>query len=210
MQDGSPRCPQWSVDGESVWSAMTKVLLVMDAQCAVVDHFGTPQVLEHMTAAVGAARSARIPVIFVSLALRSGFPEIALTNKLFSELAANAAEGTLSAEAPGSQIHPALQPRANEPVVLKRRISAFVGSDLEVLLRGLQATSLVLAGISTSGVVLSTFLDAADRDFKLTVLADACTDPEADLHSVLMEKLFPKQATVLSVAEWAGGLSRND
>lgn len=189
---------------------MTKVLLVMDAQRAVVDHFGTPQVLERMTAAVGAARPARIPVIFVSLAFRSGFPEIAPTNKLFSELAGNAAEETLSAEAPGSQIHPALQPRIDEPVALKRRISAFVGSDLEVLLRGLQATSLVLAGISTSGVVLSTFLDAADRDFKLTVLADACTDPEADLHSVLIEKLFPKQASVLSVAEWADGLSRND
>ena len=180
---------------------MTKVLLVMDAQCAVVDHFGTPQVLEHMTAAVGAARSARIPVIFVSLALRSGFPEIALTNKLFSELAANAAEGTLSAEAPGSQIHPALQPRANEPVVLKRRISAFVGSDLEVLLRGLQATSLVLAGISTSGVVLSTVLDAFDRDYRVIVLSDACADPDAEMHSFLVERVFPKRGEVIEVRE---------
>jgi nicotinamidase-related amidase len=186
---------------------MTKVLLVMDAQRAVVEHFGTPEVLERLVAAVGVARSAGVPVVFARVAFRSGFPEIAAANKLFSGLKANAVGQTMTPDAEETQIHPALEPRPDEPVVVKRRISAFSGSDLEVLLRAYGAMSLVLAGISTSGVVLSTFVEAADRDYSLTVLADACTDPRAELHATLVGAFFPQQATVVTVADWAAQLA---
>ena len=88
----------------------------------------------------------------------------------------------------------------------KRRISAFTGSDLEVLLRGYGASSLVLAGVATSGVVLSTVRQAADLDFELMVLSDACADRDPEVHTVLTEKVFPKQATVLTVADWTTSL----
>jgi len=75
-----------------------------------------------------------------------------------------------------------------------------------VLLRGADANALVLGGISTSGVVLSTVRQAADLDYGLTVLADACADPDPEVHRVLTEKIFPKQALVTTTDEWIAGL----
>jgi nicotinamidase-related amidase len=70
----------------------------------------------------------------------------------------------------------------------------------------LGATSLVLAGIATSGVVLSTLRMAADLDFGLTVLSDACADGYPEVHRVLLEKVFPRQADVVTTAEWIASL----
>ncbi len=84
----------------------------------------------------------------------------------------------------------------------KRRVSAFSGSDLDVILRSLGVDSLVLTGIATSGVVLSTLRQAADLDFGLTVLSDLCADNDPETHRVLMGKVFPRQAAVMTAAEW--------
>ena len=64
----------------------------------------------------------------------------------------------------------------------------------------------------TSGVVLSTLREAADHDYQLTVLSDTCVDGDAEVQRVLIEKIFPRQAEILTVAEWssrpAGGSGR--
>ena len=112
----------------------------------------------------------------------------------------------MTQEHPGTQVHAALSPLPDEPVILKRRVSTFGGSDLDVLLRGAGANALVLGGMSTSGVVLSTVRQAADLDFRITVLADACGDPDAEVHRVLMEKVFPRQAPVTTADAWIAGL----
>jgi nicotinamidase-related amidase len=62
----------------------------------------------------------------------------------------------------------------------------------------------VLCGISTSGVVLSTTKEAADKDYKLTVLSDLCFDSDPEVHAILTKKLFPRQATVQTSGEWMG------
>ena len=67
---------------------------------------------------------------------------------------------------------------------------------------------LVLAGIATSGVVLSTQRQAADLDYRLTVLADGCLDHDPEVHQVLLDKVFPRQADVTSIADRAAGLAR--
>lgn len=87
-------------------------------------------------------------------------------------------------------------------MVTKKRVSAFTGSDLDVVLRSLNVESLVLTGIATSGVVLSTLRQAADLDFEVTVLRDACADADAEVHRVLLDKVFPRQAAVLDTDEW--------
>ena len=66
------------------------------------------------------------------------------------------------------------------------------------------ADALVLAGIATSGVVLSTLRQAADLDYRLTVLSDGCLDSDPEVHRVLTAAVFPKQADVLTVGDWAG------
>ena len=185
----------------------SSALLVMDIQRGVVERYGGDVgLLERLSRAVQAARAVGVPVIFVRVAFRAGHPEVSARNRAFSAIASQA--GTAFGEqSEASQIHPAVEPRAEEPIVLKKRVSAFAGSDLEVLLRSLGISHLVLSGIATSGVVLSTLREAADRDYELTVLCDACADADDEVHRVLTEKVFPRQAEVLSVAEWTRHLS---
>jgi nicotinamidase-related amidase len=180
-------------------------LLVMDFQRSIVERYDSAAALEAARGAVDAARSAGIPVLFVRVAFRDGFPEVAATNRAFAALRDRGTSGTEQHEQ--TRIHPALGRREDEPLVTKRRVSAFTGSDLEVLLRGIGARRLVLTGIATSGVVLSTLRQAADLDFDLTVLADACADADPEVHRVLTEKVFPRQATVTTVADWSASLA---
>lgn len=176
-------------------------LLVMDVQRGVVERFAgsSPGLLERLAAAVAAARAAAIPVVYVRVAFRPGYPEVSARNRTFAALAQDPGFG-LADEA--TQIHPSVAPEPDDVVVVKKRVSAFAGSDLELVLRSRQLSTLVLTGISTSGVVLSTLREAADRDYELVVLSDGCADNDAEVHRVLTEKVFPRQAEVLTVAEW--------
>jgi nicotinamidase-related amidase len=54
--------------------------------------------------------------------------------------------------------------------------------------------------------VLSTLRQAADLDYQLTVLADGCLDADPEVYRVLLEKVFPRQADVVSVADWVAKL----
>ena len=178
-------------------------LLVMDFQTGIVSRLGSDAVVERARAALDAARSANLRVIFVRVAFRPGTPEVSSRNRSFSQLRERG--GFLESD-DGAQIAPALGVREGEVTVTKRRVSAFSGSDLEVVLRAGGITHLVLSGISTSGVVLSTLRQAADMDFELTVLSDACADMDPEVHRVLLQKVFPRQATVVPVEEWARSL----
>ena len=90
----------------------------------------------------------------------------------------------------------------NEIVITKHRVSAFSGSDLSVILRVNDIDTLVLFGIATSGVVLSTLLEASDADFRLAVIKDCCADLDTALHDALIERLFPPRARVLSASDF--------
>lgn len=180
-------------------------LLVMDVQRSVLGRFDTSgDYLGRLGEAVAAARAAELPVIHVVVGFRPGHPEVSPRNKSFSAVAGS---GRLVTGDPGAEIHPDVAPRPEDVIVTKRRVSAFAGSDLDLVLRSAGIEHLVLTGIATSGVVLSTLRQAADLDFRLTVLADACLDADPEVHRVLTEKVFPRQADVLSVADWTKGLA---
>jgi nicotinamidase-related amidase len=176
-----------------------EALLVMDVQNGVVGRLGDPgALLETLGSAVKAARASGVPVIYVRVAFRDGTPEISPNNRTFSALARSG----LGESDPSTQIHAAVTPEPGDIIVTKRRVSGFAGSDLEVILRSLGVGSLTLTGIATSGVVLSTLRQAADMDYQLTVLRDGCADADPQVHQVLLDKVFPRQAAVLSAAEW--------
>jgi nicotinamidase-related amidase len=181
-------------------------LLIMDVQQGIVNRFaGDDGYLPRLAATAGAARSAGIRVIYVTVGFRPGYPEISPRNKTFGPIAAS---GRMTDGDSGTGIHPAVAPAAGDVVVTKRRVSAFTGSDLDVVLRAGGTEHLVLTGIATSGVVLSTLRQAADLDYGLTVLADGCLDADAEVHRVLMEKVFPRQADVVTAADWTAALER--
>ncbi|MFD2415961.1 cysteine hydrolase family protein [Amycolatopsis pigmentata] len=173
-------------------------LLVMDIQNGIVGRFGEDSgYLPHLRRAIDAARAADLPVIFVRVGFRENYPEVSSRNKAF---AAVAQYGGFTADA--LEIAPEVAPEPGEIVVTKRRVSAFTGSDLDVVLRAADVDTLVLTGISTSGVVLSTLRQAADLDFGITVLSDGCLDQDEEVHRVLVEKVFPRQADVITIDTW--------
>jgi len=179
-------------------------LLAMDLQNGIVSRFGGAEALAPFQRAIAAARKHGIPVVYVRVAFREGYAEVSPRNKAFSQIAQT---GGMTVDEEATQIHDAVKPLPGEPIVTKRRVSAFAGSDLDVLLRSIRAETLILTGIATSGVVLSTLREAADKDFGLKVLADACLDGDPEVHRVLTEKVFPRQADVLTVDDWIAGLN---
>ena len=182
---------------------MTKsALLVMDVQQNIVGRVPDPGYVPRVARAVAAARGAGVPVMYVVVGFRAGQPEANPANKTFGALP----PGAFTPDDAGAAIHPGVAPEEGEAVVVKKRVSAFAGSDLELLLRSGGIGHLVLTGIATSGVVLSTVRQAADLDFRLTVLADACADADAGNHRFLTERIFPRQAEVTTIDEWADSL----
>jgi nicotinamidase-related amidase len=176
-------------------------LLVMDMQMGIVPRY-TPQgdgFIKNVADAIKAAREKEVTIIFVRVGFQKKFPEISAANKLFSTLRNRLNDSTLDAY---MQLHPALGMVEGDIVVNKKRVSAFSGSDLEIILRAKNISHLVLTGIATSGVVLSTLREAFDKDYQLTVLSDGCADLDEEVHQVLINKIFPKQAEVMTIDDW--------
>jgi nicotinamidase-related amidase len=115
-----------------------------------------------------------------------------------------AAMTAFHADAPATQVHDDIAPQDGDIVVRKTRVGPFGTTDLHQQLQAKGIDTLILAGISTSGVVLSTVRDGSDRDYRLIVLSDLCADPEADVHAFLVERIFPRQAEVITSAELDG------
>jgi nicotinamidase-related amidase len=91
--------------------------------------------------------------------------------------------------------------------VRKTRVGPFSTTDLHDQLEARGIGTLILAGISTSGVVLSTVREGHDRDYRLIVLSDLTADREPDVHDFLISRIFPRQADVISSAELPGLLA---
>jgi nicotinamidase-related amidase len=176
-------------------------LLVMDYQIDTLEKFMTPtdssEVLSVLPKLLVAARSADMPVIYVVVSFRPGYPEVSPRNSISSFIAQN---GLCQAGNPGTQIHPAVAPVEREPVVIKHRIGAFSGTDLQTILQSQGIETLILAGVHTSGVVLSTVRQAFDLDYRIVVAGDCCADPDHEAHDMLLSRVFPKQATVALAA----------
>lgn len=126
---------------------------------------------------------------------------LGITNSAIKQL-----QSSLSVSMTAMDIHPAIALQPTDIVVTKRRVSAFSGSDLEVVLRAQDISHLVLCGIATSGVVLSTLWEAADKDYQLTILADCCADADEEVQRVLLSKIFPRQAEVVQASAWQASL----
>lgn len=176
-------------------------LLVLDMQVGILGMLpAAATVISKVAKAIANARNKKIPVIYVTLGFRPGLPEISMNNKGFSAGKERFAHVNMDEF---TKVHPDIAPLAGEVTVMKRRVSAFTGSDLEVVLRAFGIRHLVITGISTSGVVLSTLREAADKDYRITVLADCCADRDEEVHRVLTTKVFAHQAEVLEVEEWS-------
>jgi nicotinamidase-related amidase len=181
-------------------------LLLMDFQNAMIQSVPDGDVLvDRAVHASKLAREAGVQVGFVRVAFTPyDFASIPSRNKGFAPLAAT---GFLADGSEPAAITALLGVQDDDVVVTKTRVGAFSTTNLGLHLGSRGIDTLVLSGISTSGVVLSTVREAADRDFRVIVLGDACGDPEPGLHDVLLEKVFSRQGTVIDSTGFAQALS---
>ncbi|MFG3525104.1 cysteine hydrolase family protein [Nocardia nova] len=173
-------------------------LLLMDFQTSLLQGVAQPEaLLARVRRTQRAARRAGIHQVQVHVAFSPHeHAAIPAHNKVFAPLAGR---GALAYGEPGTEIHPLLQEEGCDHVVTKTRVSAFSTTSLDRSLRERGIDTLLLAGMFTSGVVLSTVRDAADRDYRLLVLSDACADGSPDLHELLMRHVLPLHAELITV-----------
>lgn len=186
-------------------------LLVMDYQHGIIGMLDDSDALVTRTAgAIAAVRAWGGTIGYVRVAFTDAdFDAIPPTSPM-ARAATPERRASLHVDAPASAIDERIAPRAGDIVVRKTRVGAFSTTDLDEQLRAAGITTLVLAGLSTSGVVLSTVRDAADHDYRLVVLADACADPAPGVHDFLIERILSRQAEVTTAAELATRLFTSD
>jgi nicotinamidase-related amidase len=178
----------------------------MDFQTAIVDMVPADReaLLARTARLIDVARKVEMKVIYVVVGFRAGYPEVSPRNKSFGAVRGS---GRFVEGSAGSEVHPAVAPKPGDVMVTKHRVSAFAGTDLDMVLQANGVETLVLAGIATSGVVLSTVRHAADADYRMVVVADCCADGDPEVHRVLTEKVFVRQTTVTTEEAVAAALA---
>jgi len=180
-------------------------VLILDYQVGVTAMLpDAEQLCARAATVLDAARSAGVPVIYVVVEFRAGYPEINPRNVALVERIKKT--GRLLAGSPEAQLHPAVAPKDGDAIVAKRRMGAFSGTELDMILRAANRDTLILFGIVTSGAVLSTVRQAFDADYRMLVVSDCCADPDPALHATLMDKVLGRQAQLTTAAEVAASL----
>jgi nicotinamidase-related amidase len=179
-------------------------LLVMDYQHGIVGMLDDSDALVARAAeAIDLVRSRGGHVGYVRVAFTDAdLQDIPPTSRMGARIASS--PDAFRHDAPATQIDERVAPRDGDIIVRKTRVGAFSTTDLAQQLADRGIDTLILAGISTSGVVLSTVRDGSDRDYALYVLSDATADRDPAVHACLMEQVFPRQADVITVAELNG------
>ena len=196
------------MNGSTTIAPARTALMLMDFQPAILAATGDADtLLKRAHAAQSWARSERVQIVYVRVAFTlEDFALIPSHNKAF---AAVAEKRFLADGSPEAAIHESFEVRDDDIVVRKTRFGAFSTTGLYSSLHSRGIDTLLVCGISTSGVVLSTLRDAADEDYRLYVVADATADPDPEVHRVLVEKVFPHQADVIDTDDLWNLTSRN-
>lgn len=171
-------------------------LVVMHYQTDILELFPSvaPTLLSNTRRLCDAARARGVSVYFAKIHFSAGYPEVSPLNRngqgikqlgLFVD----------------DQISPELGQQATEPLIIAHRASVFFGTDLQVRLSAQGINTLIMVGIASTGVVLSSVAHASDADFRLFTVKDCCYDPDEVVHDHLFSTAFDSRTTVLSLAD---------
>lgn len=187
-------------------------LLLLDLQNGILgrllDHQQGP-VLEAAKVAVDTTRKHGAHVSYIRAALDdSDLSIVPDHNAMFASIRDNAEmRPYFHPDHAATQVHDSIKPQQGDIQHRKIRFGTFMRGPSNKMLDDFQAKGIdtvVLGGIVTSGAVLSAVRQLADLDYRLIVLEDVCKDQDEEVHRVLVEKVFPKQATVIKAAELDG------
>ena len=101
----------------------------------------------------------------------------------------------------GGEIHQSVTPQDGEPVVTKRGVSAFYGSDLAPLLATGGIDTLLLSGVATNFVVEATAREATDRGYNVVIVGDCCASVSQEAHDAALTTALPFLATISNLDE---------
>ena len=185
-------------------------LLVMDYQTGVLDRISDADaLLGRVARAIELVRDRGGQIGYVRVAFEDAdYAAIPATSMMGTRVAG--AGRAFHADSPLTAIDDRIAPQPGDVLVRKTRVGAFSTTDLDDQLRQRGVDTLLLAGLSTSGVLLSTVRDAHDRDYRVFVVADLSADPEPGVHDFLTERIFPRQAYVITSVELGGLLASGD
>lgn len=146
-------------------------------------------------AVVAAARRARLPVIF--FAERHRRDKVDFGRELDGDEDVHCLEGAVD-----SELVDELRPRKDEYLIVKRRYSCFFGTDLEILLRGLKAQTLILTGELTDVCVHYTFVDGHQHDYYMRVVTDCVGGSTEARHAASLDAMrYLQRRALCSSAE---------
>jgi len=108
----------------------------------------------------------------------------------------------------GCQIIPELAPAASETVIVKKRYSAFFGTELDEVLAELKPDAIILAGVNTHACIRTTAIDAYQRDWPVVLALDCIDSYDREHHEVSLRYMKDKLATVMTNREIESELGR--
>lgn len=186
--------------GRVGWGA-TPAVLVIDLVRAYSDPagpFALPEAGQAVTATqalVDAARARGHLVVWTVVRYSPGLADGGLFVRKVPALAC------FAEDASGGWGELTLQPQAGEPVLVKQYASAFFGTALASTLHAAGVDTVVLAGVSTSGCVRATAMDALNCGFRPQVVRDACADRTTAVHENNLADLDAKYADVVDLKD---------
>ncbi len=175
-------------------------LLIVDFVMAYLDkssplYAHVEDALESNIRLLAAARAAGIPIIFTNVVYEKDGSDGGLFYKKIPSLR------VFVKGSPYGAFPPSLQPLDGERIISKQFASAFFGTALTDILTTAAIDTLLITGLSTSGCVRATALDALQSGFAPFVVRDACGDRHSAPHDANLFDLQAKYAEVVSEGE---------
>lgn len=186
--------------GRALGFGRKPVLLVVDFVMAYLDpssplYAGVEKELEVLKRLVPAARDAQVQVIWTNVEYEPGGADGGHFYRKVDALKVFDRGGALGA------FPDELRPNANELVLTKQYPSAFFGTDLAEKLKALDVDTVLVTGLTTSGCVRASALDALQYGFIPIVIADACGDRDAEVQKANLFDLGAKYADIITSDE---------
>jgi maleamate amidohydrolase len=179
------------------------LLLVIDMQNDFLD--GWPPVareslLRSTRDLVLLIRSHGYPVVWVRQEFEADLSDA------FREIKSRGVSITIKGTA-GCEIAPELPVAANDPVIVKKRFSAFFHTKLEGVLAELRPDTLILAGINTHACIRTTAIDAYQRDWPVIIASDCVGSYDEEHHAITLRYLQREIARAMSNREISSALT---
>ena len=185
--------------GQTLAAGARPALIIIDFVAAYLEpqsplYAGVEDALQSTVRILRAARAAGVPVIHTNVEFTPGGVDGGVFFRKVAALKCFERGSPLGAFGEG------LEPRADEVVITKQYASAFFGTSLSATLTSLNVDTTILTGVTTSGCVRATAVDAMQHGFIPLVVRDAVGDRDSRPHEANLFDLQAKYAEVVSEA----------